>query len=245
MTRAHFSIRWVAACLAAVLATPAAALGKSPSGGALAPGGDPAVQPASVGGTAPATPSAGAASLLSPPSGAIVRSLALIRGHLAHVRAAAGVVLDVFDAHRGWLAVARARSDPAGNFAFSWRPLHIGRFLLRASVAARPATTDPIAAIEVYRSVIATYFGPGSYGTRTACGEILTPELVGVAHQKLPCGTMVDILYGGQTISVPVVDRGPYANGAAFDLTMAVAQALGVSDTVRIGALAIGLPAGS
>jgi hypothetical protein len=172
-------------------------------------------------------------------------SVAVVRGHLARVRAAVGVVLDVFDAHRGWLAVARARTDPAGNFAFSWRPLHIGRFLLRASVAARPATTDPIAGIEVYRSVIATYFGPGSYGTRTACGEILTPQLVGVAHQKLPCGTMVDIVYAGQTISVPVVDRGPYANGAAFDLTMAAAQALGVSDTVRIGALAIGLPAGS
>ena len=161
------------------------------------------------------------------------------------VRAAAGVGLYVFDAHRGWLAVARARTDPAGNFAFSWRPLRIGRFLLRASLAARPATTDPIAGIEVYRSVIATYFGPGSYGTRTACGEILTPQLVGVAHPKLPCGTMVDILYGGQTISVPVVDRGPYANGAAYDLTMATAQALGVSETVRIGALAIGLPAGT
>ncbi|HEU0316733.1 MAG TPA: septal ring lytic transglycosylase RlpA family protein, partial [Solirubrobacteraceae bacterium] len=229
--RAHVSIRWIVACLAAVLATPAAALAKNASGGALAPGGGLlTVQPASVGGAAPALATdPSAPSALSPPSGTLIQSVAVVRGHLAHVRTAAGVVLDVFDAHRGWLAVARARTDPAGNFAFSWRPLHIGRFLLRASLATRPATTDPIAGIEVYRSVIATYFGPGSYGTRTACGEILTPELVGVAHPKLPCGTMVDILYGGQTISVPVVDRGPYANGAAFDLTMATAQALGVS----------------
>jgi rare lipoprotein A len=236
--------------VAALLTSPAAALAKAPNpgGGTMAPGADVGIVPAAVGGaaavsTSQATPNGPNA--LTPPTGAIVRAVAVVRGHLARARARAAVVLDVFDAQRGWLPVGRSKTDAGGDFAVPWRPPHIGRFLLRASAAGIPATTDPVAAIEVYRSVIATYFGPGSYGTRTACGQILTPQLVGVAHKTLPCGTMVDIVYGSQTISVPVVDRGPFANGASFDLTMAAAQALGVTDTVRIGALALHAPAGS
>ena len=40
--------------------------------------------------------------------------------------------------------------------------------------------------------------------------------------------------YHGQGLTVPVVDRGPYANGADWDLTAAAAQSLGIEETVRI-----------
>jgi hypothetical protein len=36
-----------------------------------------------------------------------------------------------------------------------------------------------------------------------------------------------------------VIDRGPYANGADFDLTMATGQALGLGGTARIGAVSL------
>ena len=38
----------------------------------------------------------------------------------------------------------------------------------------------------------------------------------------------------------PVVDRGPYANGADWDLTAGAAQALGIEETVRIATRVVG-----
>lgn len=64
-----------------------------------------------------------------------------------------------------------------------------------------------------------SWYGPGFYGNRTACGLALTKDLKGVAHRTLPCGTKVTFRYNGVEITVPVVDRGPYVNGRQWDLT--------------------------
>jgi rare lipoprotein A (peptidoglycan hydrolase) len=47
----------------------------------------------------------------------------------------------------------------------------------------------------------------------------------------------VTVLYAGKTITVPVVDRGPFRRGTSWDLTAAAAKALGVRSTVTIGIL--------
>lgn len=73
-----------------------------------------------------------------------------------------------------------------------------------------------------------TWYGPGWYGRRTACGQKLTSTLMGTAHKTLPCGTVVHFRYKGRRASARVVDRGPYARGVEFDLTWAVARKLGV-----------------
>jgi rare lipoprotein A len=93
---------------------------------------------------------------------------------------------------------------------------------------------------KVRRTAIATWFGPGFYGQRTACGQTLTPSVIGVAHRTLPCGTLVKVSYKGHSLTVPVLDRGPYGNGADWDLTAGAAQALNVSDTVRIATRIVG-----
>ena len=90
------------------------------------------------------------------------------------------------------------------------------------------------------KTALATWFGPGFYGQHTACGQTLTPATVGVANRKLPCGTLVKVTYDGQGLTVPVVDRGPYANGADWDLTAAAAQSLGIEETVRIATTVVG-----
>jgi rare lipoprotein A (RlpA)-like double-psi beta-barrel protein len=64
-----------------------------------------------------------------------------------------------------------------------------------------------------------SWFGPGFYGNGTACGQTMTKTLVGVAHRTLPCGTLVTFRYKGRTVTVPVVDRGPYVAGRTWDLT--------------------------
>jgi rare lipoprotein A (peptidoglycan hydrolase) len=59
---------------------------------------------------------------------------------------------------------------------------------------------------------------------------------MGVAHRTLPCGTRVEIYYRGRSVTVPVVDRGPYTS-ASWDLTQAAAQALGFDGRDWIGVL--------
>jgi hypothetical protein len=65
------------------------------------------------------------------------------------------------------------------------------------------------------------------YGLGLACGGVLGRYQIGVAHKTAPCGTLIDFTYGGRTLRVPVVDRGPYIVGREWDLTGATAEALG------------------
>jgi rare lipoprotein A len=103
------------------------------------------------------------------------------------------------------------------------------------STAASPASA------KVHATGLATWFGPGFYGSTTACGQTLTPGVVGVANRTLPCGTLVKVSYAGHALTVPVLDRGPYSHiGADWDLTAGAAQALGISETVRIGTRVVG-----
>lgn len=98
----------------------------------------------------------------------------------------------------------------------------------------KPAKTGP-------KAQIATWFGPGFYGQTTACGQTMTPAVVGVASRTLPCGTLVLVDYKGHKLTVPVIDRGPYAhNGAMWDLTWGAASALTIKDTVRIKTKIVG-----
>lgn len=88
---------------------------------------------------------------------------------------------------------------------------------------------------------IATWFGPGFYGQKTACGQTMTPVVVGVASRTLSCGTLVLINYRGHKLTVPVIDRGPYAkNGATWDLTAGAATALTITETVRVKTKVVG-----
>jgi hypothetical protein len=72
-----------------------------------------------------------------------------------------------------------------------------------------------------------SWYGPGFYGKRTACGYAMTESLIGVAHKTLPCGTRVTIRYQGKTVVAPVIDRGPYIAGRDYDLTEATRNRLG------------------
>ena len=64
--------------------------------------------------------------------------------------------------------------------------------------------------------------------------------MVGVANRTLPCGTLVSVTYNGHSLTVPVLDRGPYSHHASWDLTAGAAQALGITETVRIATQIVG-----
>lgn len=87
--------------------------------------------------------------------------------------------------------------------------------------------------------VVASWYGPGFYENRLPCWPWLQannlpiqflPDTWGVAHKTLPCGTMLRLTYRGTTITVPVVDRGPYIAGRELDLSPRVKAALGCTD---------------
>ncbi|MHB8240519.1 MAG: septal ring lytic transglycosylase RlpA family protein [Solirubrobacteraceae bacterium] len=108
------------------------------------------------------------------------------------------------------------------------------------SPAATTTSTAP-STPKVHTTGIATWFGPGFYGKKTACGQTLTPGVVGVANRTLPCGTLIKVSYAGHVLTVPVLDRGPYSHiGADWDLTSGAATALGITETVRIGTRVVG-----
>ena len=103
-----------------------------------------------------------------------------------------------------------------------------------------PMAAGPAAELlAVSGAVLASWYGPGFFGGRTACGQTYTPDLAGVAHPTLPCGTIVTLTHGGRAVTVPVIDRGPFVMGRSLDLSSATRAALACADlctlSLRIG----------
>jgi hypothetical protein len=121
------------------------------------------------------------------------------------------------------------QAGPDGAFSVDWRPPHAGIYRARAEVPGGPHSRG--LRINVYRPAAASYYGPGLYGGVLACGGHLSRGTVGVANKTLPCGAKVTLRYHGKTVTVPVVDRGPYAGNREFDLTAATKARLGFPST--------------
>jgi rare lipoprotein A (peptidoglycan hydrolase) len=150
------------------------------------------------------------------------------------------VILQRLDADHGWRNVARTRVHSTGRFKVAWKADRMGRISLRAVLRGRRGATAssaaaPTAKTTVYRAAMATFYGPGFFGQQTACGQVLTPDMHGVAHKKLPCGTMVAVTFADREIVVPVIDRGPFNGSYSWDLTQATADALGFTGAGEIG----------
>ena len=90
--------------------------------------------------------------------------------------------------------------------------------------------------VRVHRPSLATWYGPGFFGNRTACGQRFTRRTVGIAHRTLPCGTRVHVLFQGATISLEVIDRGPFTD-ANWDLSQKAARKIGFYGKEDIGVL--------
>jgi rare lipoprotein A len=175
--------------------------------------------------------------------GAVVGMQVTLQGALP---AAAGrtVLVQREDPRRGWVVIASTVAGPDGAFSAAWNVDRIGLFAIRAILSAPGAvqaasTQAQLTPITGYRAAKATYFGPGLFGRRTACGQRLTRRLRGIAHRTLPCGSIVELVYKGRILRAPVVDRGPFHRGIRYDLTQATARDLGFRATDVIGAAQI------
>ncbi|WP_369712620.1 septal ring lytic transglycosylase RlpA family protein [Leptotrichia sp. HSP-342] len=71
------------------------------------------------------------------------------------------------------------------------------------------------------QSGIASYYGKGLHGSRTASGERHNRHEMVAAHRSLPFGTKVKVtnLSNGKEVIVKINDRGPFAKGRVIDLS--------------------------
>ncbi len=79
---------------------------------------------------------------------------------------------------------------------------------------------------------IASWYGPGFKGNRTASGEKFDPKALTAAHPTLPFGTLVEVSRQDKkkkSVIVMVTDRGPFVAGRSIDLSRAAARRLHMS----------------
>jgi rare lipoprotein A len=94
---------------------------------------------------------------------------------------------------------------------------------------------------------VASWYGPGFDGKRTANGEIYDQEDLTAASTTLPLGTraLVTNLENHRRVEVRINDRGPFVKGREIDLSHAAARALGILNPgtarVRIDVIRMGL----
>ncbi len=83
-----------------------------------------------------------------------------------------------------------------------------------------------------YEVGIASWYGPGFDGRRTASGEIYDMNGISAAHKTLPFGTIVQVvdLETGKSVIVRINDRGPFVEGRIIDLSKGAAEKLGIID---------------
>ncbi|MCW5893611.1 MAG: septal ring lytic transglycosylase RlpA family protein [bacterium] len=90
---------------------------------------------------------------------------------------------------------------------------------------------------------VASWYGPGFHGKRTANGEIYDQHDMTAAHPSLPLGTRVLVtnLSNGRAVEVRINDRGPFVGRRVIDLSYAAARSIDMigpgTARVRIGVI--------
>jgi rare lipoprotein A (peptidoglycan hydrolase) len=114
----------------------------------------------------------------------------------------------------------RTHTRGEGAYKVRWRAPRAGVYQARAGVDGSSVRSRRVT-VNAYRPAAASYYGPGLYGGALACGGTLSPSKLGVANMTLPCGAKVTLRYRGRMVTVPVIDRGPFAGNREYDLTAA------------------------
>jgi rare lipoprotein A len=83
---------------------------------------------------------------------------------------------------------------------------------------------------------VASWYGPGFHGKKTANGERFNTNDLTAAHKTLPFGTQLRVTNErtGKSVVVRINDRGPYAHGRVIDLSKAAAQAVGIEGVGQV-----------
>jgi rare lipoprotein A len=86
--------------------------------------------------------------------------------------------------------------------------------------------------VKFIQNGVASWYGPGFHGKKTASGERYNQNELTAAHRTLPLGSEVTVTNAenGKSVEVEINDRGPYVGGRAIDLSKAAAKKLDILD---------------
>ena len=91
---------------------------------------------------------------------------------------------------------------------------------------------------------VASWYGPGFHGKKTASGERFNQYNISAAHKILPLGTEVRVtnLENHRSLILRINDRGPFVDDRVIDLSRGAAQRLGVigKGTARVRIQSLG-----
>lgn len=93
-----------------------------------------------------------------------------------------------------------------------------------------PSSVDRVQTIELKTASLASWYGPGFHGRRTANGEVFNQNALTAAHKSLPFGTRVKVtnLNNGKSVIVRINDDGPHIPGRVIDLSKGAAARIGM-----------------
>jgi rare lipoprotein A len=84
------------------------------------------------------------------------------------------------------------------------------------------------------RWAVASWYGPGFHGRRTASGERFNANALTCAHRTATFGTRFRVTHRGHSTVCRVNDRGPFVRGRSIDLSAASARAIHMSGVGRV-----------
>ncbi|NER48449.1 MAG: septal ring lytic transglycosylase RlpA family protein [Symploca sp. SIO1A3] len=98
------------------------------------------------------------------------------------------------------------------------------------AAATQVAQLSPERVQQLRRSGMASWYGPGFHGRKSASGERFNQNALTAAHRTLPFGTnvLVTNLNNGRSVIVRINDRGPFIRGRVIDLSVAAARVIGM-----------------
>ena len=95
---------------------------------------------------------------------------------------------------------------------------------------AREARVSEVADPDSLATGLASWYGRGHQGKRTASGERFDRHALTAAHRTLPLGSCLAVFSPAtqKSVTVRVNDRGPAIRGRIIDLSEAAAEAIGL-----------------
>jgi len=112
-------------------------------------------------------------------------------------------------------------AEPDADFAEAFQAFD------NPAIVPAPAPNEDAAGTAITGGV-ASWYGPGFAGRKTASGERFNPSEYTAAHRTLPFGSRVRVTHNGRSVVVRINDRGPFHGGRVIDLSQAAAEELGI-----------------
>lgn len=109
-------------------------------------------------------------------------------------------------------------------------PVQQGNFKVGKPYKVDGTLYQPRETYDYVETGIASWYGPGFHGKKTASGEIYHQGELTAAHRTLQMPSLVRVtnLGNGRSVIVRVNDRGPFSKGRIIDVSQKAAELLGM-----------------